>query len=656
MNSNMPVNDDSSKMEAVSQSSQIIEINASESNPPIETPAHVDVSEHTDLSGNCDNNNDDNEFHLRFNMFINFDHVIDDITLFKHILPDFQKDEEAKKLHFLRYVKRSMTHFGTNTVYKKYRNNIFGTLCLLENNLPMFNPFLQLRGFKNASAFLHAYWNNLDKDIEYVGFSEFNLAHKQIYDDDFLDQEKKTFYFKYNDDDRIVCENSWSPYMKEVDADYILSSYNEIFQTSYTIDQLEGLPESKDFCIIYPNYLFQKIGFFISKFADKLPSHKQNTKHGLYYQYFLRCLSLCHAIQIVEGRPYKNIEATREIVYQNIAIASVHETTNTDSSMNETCDASWNTVPFVVEYVDHDVYDCNNRVKYIDNITTTEIPEKCFPKLEENSVLNASTCKAILIEKETNTIFLCDNVCVNNESALLLTDFMENSEFKLLGKGLDPQNPRLIHWKGSTWIVSDIASEGTRSMTISKVEYGEEVNTLFKPIQLRLPEQYDHIEKVNWRPFVKDQELYFICSFSPLIIAKVKELEDVENEIDCIELEIVHEGPLDLPYELKGGSNFVYFEGFYYIGQCYSEDGDKKYVHTVVLDTLQWRLIHVSKPLMFTVPLNKLNDFKVIEHTAILDYKDAIPVSMNRNTKNKFMTTVSFDNKVTYMLELCVDI
>lgn len=45
----------------------------------------------------------------------------------------------------------------------------------------IYNPFLQKRGYMETSAYLHIYWNNLYKDKEMVGISQYDMYHLSSY-------------------------------------------------------------------------------------------------------------------------------------------------------------------------------------------------------------------------------------------------------------------------------------------------------------------------------------------------------------------------------------------------------------------------------------------------------------------------------------------
>ena len=591
-----------------------------------------DVSENT-----VDVEDGNDEYKLRFNMFINFDQIIDDLVIFKHIMPEFNNVDvcENTKKKFVNYVQRSMTHFGTNITYQKYRNNIFGTLFLMECNLPMFNPFVQLHGFKHASALLHAYWNKLDQGLDYVGFSEYNLAHKQVYDDSFLDQEKHDFYFHYNPEECIVTNGEWSEFMKEQDADYILDFYNKRFDTSYTKSDLEGLPDTKKICMIYPTELFKKVGFCLSHFYEQINKDISISPFGNYYELCRRCISIFHAIQILEKTSYKNLDVTEEQYTFNVIDPS-----------NQ--DISCNIVPFKHVEINQDVYEPHIRCKFIDNITTTELPDLCSPKFQETSSLDFSVSKSLITNRKTRALMLCDNISVNGKLSLLLTDFLEGSEYKCFGEGLDPQNPRLVNHDNKVKIVFDCYQEDKQKRCTAITTVDE-----FDPLFLELPPEVDkNIRSIEWAPFIKDEELHFICSYQPLVVTKLAPDSSIVVVYDGTD---ACEASNDVQ-RLLGGTNFEYYKGYNYIGQCYSQEEEQTYVHTVILDTLQWKLDMVSKPLMYIVPLNKVSNFDVVSNTSILSAKVQKPISINRNNGNKFMTTVSFDNKCTYIFDLCLDL
>jgi len=110
----------------------------------------------------------------------------------------------------------------------------------------------------------------------------------------------------------------------------------------------------------------------------------------------------------------------------------------------------------------------------------------------------------------------------------------------------------------------------------------------------------NRIEK-NWAPFVKNNRLYFVYNYDPLIIIEYDLNQNgickvVYKQDDCI-----------LPINtsttyLKGGSNLIHYKDGYYIGGCHSKiikNCLEKYTHIILLNTNTWELVYVSKPVMY---------------------------------------------------------
>ena len=127
----------------------------------------------------------------------------------------------------------------------------------------------------------------------------------------------------------------------------------------------------------------------------------------------------------------------------------------------------------------------------------------------------------------------------------------------------------------------------------------------FNPVTLKVPgieEGQSFVEK-NWMPFSKNNSLHFIYSIDPLVILRCD-----PSHPECI---IVHmdEG-VSLPLNtestfLRGGSNLVPVSDTderYFIGGCHTYFTWKYryYLYVVILlDTVEWKVIHVTKPLRF---------------------------------------------------------
>ena len=67
-------------------------------------------------------------------------------------------------------IKNNFILYGVNEIHEKNikSNNKYNNI--LEYNLPIYDPFLQKRGYMETSTYLHVYWNKLYENIDYVDF------------------------------------------------------------------------------------------------------------------------------------------------------------------------------------------------------------------------------------------------------------------------------------------------------------------------------------------------------------------------------------------------------------------------------------------------------------------------------------------------------
>ena len=160
----------------------------------------------------------------KFNMFVTFENVMDDGYIFHPILNAIDPSSntyETEVKELCMYFKRSISHYGSNVAISKYRNNLFGTICLLENKLPFYNAFLQLRGFRWLSTYLHVYWNHLEETLDYIGLATNEMVHKQRLDDLFPEQQPENRNPMY-----IVFSETGYDWNEEPNLLFFLTSYN----------------------------------------------------------------------------------------------------------------------------------------------------------------------------------------------------------------------------------------------------------------------------------------------------------------------------------------------------------------------------------------------------------------------------------------------
>lgn len=192
-----------------------------------------------------------------------------------------------------------------------------------------------------------------------------------------------------------------------------------------------------------------------------------------------------------------------------------------------------------------------------------------------------------------------------------------------------------------------------------------------KAVLLKIPgldTQQNFVEK-NWAPFEKKNKLFFVYCFDPLVI-----LSCSPEQPDCT---IVYkDSGVTLPIDtraayLRGGSNLVPVsdtDDRYYVGGCHTTFLWKKMYHfylIVVLDTVEWKIIHLSKPVRFIYegqPVGWGSHLTLgkVENTLMDVYNDKFiiqdPISLMRVAPNTFQTTVNVRDCVTLLYSLRIPI
>jgi hypothetical protein len=167
---------------------------------------------------------------------------------------------------------------------------------------------------------------------------------------------------------------------------------------------------------------------------------------------------------------------------------------------------------------------------------------------------------------------------------------------KEYGFNLEAEDPRLVDVNGKLYIVFTCLSpyEGQyRGIGISAFD---EWNPIFLQVE-NIPKNEDR----NWAPFVKGGELFFIYNYDPLVIISY------DMNLDGICKFIFIQEDCTLPINksrsyLSGGSNLIHYKNGYYIGGCCSsinKDWFERYTQIVLLDTTIWKIVYVSKPVMY---------------------------------------------------------
>ena len=477
------------------------------------------------------------------------------------------------KNYYIRDDNFYFTFYGVNEIYQKEKtkNNI------LEYELPIYNPFLQKRGYMETSAYLHVYWNNLYKEKDMIGFSQYDMKHNELY----TNLDKETIYIMCSGKN-IVQNGIWNflmfPELRNLD--FLIISYNNHFNTKYSIKELDNKPLSLWQTNIYPVKIYCKLCTWLEKLVEEIyPWSNQipyETHFGSIGGYTERALSIFNAFEIYEGIPYKTL--------------NIHHGVQTDIQ------EQYNTTSFLNNY-SQDIH-----TNYIRNITGNH--ESGFCMFKSECYLN-------------NIKYNCERVYKNNKNGLFFTrsDWDKPVEkcFEIEG-----EDPRIFILKDTVYVIFICLSPYTEQQRCIGIMKFNDSQPIFLQVENM---QKNSIEK-NWAPFIKNDELYFVYNYDPLVIIKY----DLNKDGVC---NIVYkQNDIYLPLNtssthLRGGSNLIHYKDEYYIGGCHSriyKDCFQHYTHIVLLDTKLWKLVYVSKPVMYYYPLNeKLNAWNINNTSKELD-------------------------------------
>jgi len=522
------------------------------------------------------------------------------------------------KNYYFREDNYYFTFFGVNEVYPKIKN------CnnILEYQLEKYDPFLQKRGYMETSVYLHVYWNKLYENKDMIGFSQYDMKHNTIYNN----LDKNTIYSN-NYNNLIIKNGEWDMLMfpKTRNLDFIIKSYNKHFQKKYSIKELESKPLSLLQTNIYPVKIYEKLCSWLEKLVNEIyPWCNQDPYDKIFGSiggYTERALSIFNAFEIYEGISYDNLYIDHGIL----------------------CDKKEQYDPksFLNNYT-QDIY-----TKYIDNITGKHDVDYCMFKAE---------CYF------NNVKYNCERINKNNKDYLY---FSRSDKINLIEKSfeIEGEDPRIFIFNNNVYVIFITFSPYPGQSRCVGI-------TLFdkwKPIFLQLENiKHNSIEK-NWSPFVNNNKLYFVYNFDPLIIIHY----DFNNKGICNVIYV--QGNIKLPINisntfLRGGSNLIQYKDHYYIGGCHSRIHSgcyQHYTHIVLLDTLKWKIVYLSKAVMYNYTLNdKLNAWNV-KYSPMVKELDKIyniindktphiiqdPISLYVN-RGKYYITINIRDAITLKYEI----
>jgi len=289
----------------------------------------------------------------------------------------------------------------------------------------------------------------------------------------------------------------------------------------------------------------------------------------------------------------------------------------------------------------------NIHTKYIEDITN---------KHEING-LNCAMFKSIWYPENISNkenYYYAERLYINGKNGLKLGR-KNSDDYRLVGFDIEAEDPRLVFFNNKLYIVFiciSVYPQLYRGIGISEFDH-------WNPVYLRVRNMPFNLIEKNWAPFIKDDELYFVYSYDPLMIIKYD--LNLEGFCDIVFLQKGVVLPIDtsLPAILRGGSNLIHYKDNYYIGGCHSrlcyKDRFNYFTHIILLNVENWEIVYVSKPIMYKYDGIELQHIGgVLYH--ITNPLIQSPVSINRKSDNIFYLTVNVCDFKTLLYEIEVDI
>jgi hypothetical protein len=515
---------------------------------------------------------------------------------------------------------------GVNEIYPKEKTN---ENTIFEYELEKYNPFLQKRGYMETSVYLHVYWNKLYKNKSMIGFSQYDMIHHKSYEK----LESDSLYI-LNTRQYIMLGQKWNSLMSPNlrNLDFLITSYNRFFSKSYSKHELEKMPLSLWQTNIYPVSVYEKLCRWLELVVDEIypwsNEKPYETHFGSIGGYTERALSIFNAFEIYEGRKYNNLN-----IEHNLGPHIVREQYNKGSFLNK--------------------YSQDIHTKFIENITTVD-HDINFSMFKSQCYLN-------------DHYYSCERINQHGRNGL----YFKRDDWPSYRKNafdIEGEDPRMMILNNKVYVAFTCkTSYNHMSRGICITEFDN-----YNPIVMKLRKNiFNSVEK-NWAPFVKDNKLYFIYNYDPLVVIHYDFNSDGLCDVVFIQENTTFPINTSMKY-LRGGSNLVPYkyennvDGRYYVGGCHSrvhKNGIHYNTHIILLDTIDWKVVYFSKPVMYTMNesyLNKIDGTNILRHESILPYHSdnlhiiQAPCSLYI-INDKYFITVDINCHITLLYEIIFDI
>jgi len=302
----------------------------------------------------------------------------------------------------------------------------------------------------------------------------------------------------------------------------------------------------------------------------------------------------------------------------------------------------------IIDVIDH--YDQEHALQYVGSATNHQLQN-----LQEGTVIY-TVLKALCIKD--NIEYYTERININGLNGIFNSNSTDlvNDRNRLYGFDIDAEDPRLVLYRNKIYMLFNIQNPDYTKGIYSRIMCISEYDN-FHPVQLHVSGMgRNHIEK-NWSPFVKDDKLYLVYSIDPLVILHYD--FNPEGRCDVVYTQDNITLPINTTNCLRGGSNLLPYRDGYYIGLCHSRINTTKrniggyefcyyLALVIIIDTNQWRVSYLSKPLMFTI------DVPIVKRIGEIIFDESpwlftnTPTSLNQLPDGEYLLTVNINEIHTF--------
>jgi GR25 family glycosyltransferase involved in LPS biosynthesis len=199
----------------------------------------------------------------------------------------------------------NITFYGVKERDPVKKNNI-----IYECELEKYNPSFQKNIYNEGSSIYHVYINELYKKYDYVGFCQYDMIfHKSIFNDikKQISQNSNTiFYIDFFKWHFLGGQTSIIENYDNVTAGLV--SYNKLFKTNYTVNELINNKMIVCNTFLIPNKMFEKMMSWLKDyFIENVNSNMHDTKNNIYFNpgHMIEALtSMFLSLEISQGAQY----------------------------------------------------------------------------------------------------------------------------------------------------------------------------------------------------------------------------------------------------------------------------------------------------------------------------------------------------------------